>query len=413
LRDGWQEVALGDLAEIAIGRTPPRNDPSYWTTALDRPFCSIADIGAQRLIDPAREGVTEEAVLDGKAKRVPAGSLLMSFKLSIGRTGIAAKDLYSNEAIAWIEPRDEDEVSREFLRLYLPRIDFDRYIGVAVKGKTLNSASLRALPIALPPIEEQRRIADLLNAFDSVVARCRVHHGEIGRLAEPLRARMLSSGGRGCKLRDLAVPDGIQIGPFGSQLHASDYRDTGSPVVMPKDMIGGRINTASIARVGSDDATRLTRHRLQVGDILLARRGDLTKRALVEEGQEGWLCGTGSIRIRVPIDQSRLVFETLSRNEASRWLVSHAVGTTMLNLNTHIVGDLPLVIPDLAVAQPYLAALETIESLERDADIRLIALHDARDASLSALLSGAHAIPDSYDRFITDAVEPELDAVVV
>src|SRR5207248_10404790 len=88
-------------------------------------------------------------------------------------------------------------------------------------------------------------------------------------------------------LRDLVIDEGIQIGPFASQLHAADYRENGTPVVMPRDMIAGRIDTTSIARVGPDDAVRLSRHRLRAGDILLPRRGDLAKRALVREGEDG------------------------------------------------------------------------------------------------------------------------------
>jgi type I restriction enzyme S subunit len=213
---------------------------------------------------------------------------------------------------------------------------------------------------------------------------------------------MVDLGGRAGKLRDFVVADGVQIGPFGSQLHASDYRETGTPVVMPKDMIGGRITTTSIARVGQDDVARLSRHQLRRGDILLPRRGDLTKRALIREDEEGWLCGTGSIRVRVPLEQSRLVFEAVNRHEASRWLVAHAVGTTMLNLNTDIVGQLPLVVPDLEAARPLLTVLEEVENLQRDADDHLTTLLRARAAVVSALLSRAHVIPDSYDRFLTN-----------
>ncbi|HEX6539832.1 MAG TPA: restriction endonuclease subunit S [Candidatus Dormibacteraeota bacterium] len=166
MSDRSREVRLGDIATITIGRTPPRNDPSYWTSDLARPFCTIADMQGGGLIDPQREGVTAKAEAEGKAKRVPAGSLLLSFKLTIGRVGVAARDLFPNEAIAWLEP-SIDDVDRRFLALALESQNLGERAGRAVKGKTLNSVSLRTIQLALPPIDEQRRIVGLVDAADA------------------------------------------------------------------------------------------------------------------------------------------------------------------------------------------------------------------------------------------------------
>ena len=89
----------------------------------------------------------------------------------------------------------------------------------------------------------------------------------------------------------------IQTGPFGSQLHQSDYRDVGTPVVMPKDLIEGRVSVEGIARIGVEDVERLSRHKLSSGDIVYARRGDIGRRALITSREAGWMCGTGCMRI--------------------------------------------------------------------------------------------------------------------
>jgi type I restriction enzyme, S subunit len=256
----------------------------------------------------------------------------------------------------------------------------------------------------LPPLDEQRRIADVLRAFDQAIHRAAAQGAATRQLGEPIRGAMLELGGHPTKLRDISGPTGIQIGPFGSQLHAFDYRDEGTPVVMPRDMRDGRITTDSIARVGDEEVHRLARHRIAAGDILLPRRGDLTKRAFVLDHEEGWLCGTGSIRVRVPKQICRLVFEAINRDEASQWLISHAVGTTMLNLNTEIVGDLPLRLPELKVAQPFLDALKNLEVAEVAVAARMAALRAARSAVLSALLTGEWEIPESYDHFLDEGV---------
>jgi type I restriction enzyme S subunit len=90
----------------------------------------------------------------------------------------------------------------------------------------------------------------------------------------------------------------IQTGPFGSQLHESDYSTEGIPVVMPKDIIEGQIVTDSIARVSPSHVERLSRHKLRSGDIVYGRRGDIGRQALIRREQEGWLCGTGCLRLR-------------------------------------------------------------------------------------------------------------------
>ena len=92
---------------------------------------------------------------------------------------------------------------------------------------------------------------------------------------------------------------GVQTGPFGSQLHASDYSEDGTPVVMPQDMVDGRICCDAIARVADEFVQRLDRHKLKAGDIVFSRRGDVGRFAVVTPKEEGWICGTGSIRIRL------------------------------------------------------------------------------------------------------------------
>jgi len=166
--DDWQETTLGEIADLEIGRTPPRKSPEYWTESLQRPFCSIADM-VGRVVTPSREGVTELAEVDNKARRVTAGSLLMSFKLTIGRVAFAGCDLFPNEAIVAITPNPVT-TSREFLYLYLGSRDLTEGSGQAVKGKTLNSKSLRAIGIHLPSLVEQQEIVDLVGSIDEQIS---------------------------------------------------------------------------------------------------------------------------------------------------------------------------------------------------------------------------------------------------
>lgn len=142
----------------------------------------------------------------------------------------------------------------------------------------------------------------------------------------------------------------IQTGPFGSQLHASDYAASGTPVVMPADIVGGRVSTAAIARVGIEHVERLSQHQLRFNDIVFSRRGDVTRFARVTAREVGWLCGTGCIKVRTGTGTIALpewISIALAAPEVKDWLVRHAVGATMPNLNTSILGAVPLRVPPI------------------------------------------------------------------
>jgi len=146
----------------------------------------------------------------------------------------------------------------------------------------------------------------------------------------------------------------IQTGPFGSQLHAYDYILDGVPVVPTEAIRGRRIDHAVLPKISAVKAEELKRHRLLVGDILFARRGVQATGhiAYVKYSEEGYICGTGAIRLRVDGGRNRVLSEYLSHvfaNPASiEWFKFNSIGATMPNLNEGIVRRFPLSIPPLA-----------------------------------------------------------------
>ena len=142
----------------------------------------------------------------------------------------------------------------------------------------------------------------------------------------------------------------IQTGPFGSQLHTSDYKEAGIPVVMPTNIGGGGIATNGIARIDPSDVERLQQHKLQFHDIVFSRRGDVTKNALVRHQEVGWLCGTGCLKVRLGeegVANAKFISYYLRLPETKEWLIRHAVGATMPNLNTGILSAVPITLPPL------------------------------------------------------------------
>lgn len=155
----------------------------------------------------------------------------------------------------------------------------------------------------------------------------------------------------------------IITGPFGSQLHQSDYVKRGIPIVMPQDIGNRNINYSTINYVSEEDATRLKRYSTVANDILYARRGDVEKHAFVRAKDAGVLCGTGCLRVRINSNEVEPAFLSfyLNREETRKWLVTHAVGTNMPNLNTDILSDVPIAYPTLKEQRKIAKVLNCIE----------------------------------------------------
>jgi len=132
---------------------------------------------------------------------------------------------------------------------------------------------------------------------------------------------------------------------------------------MPQDLGDNKIDPRRMARISSERASQLSRHHLQVGDIVYSRRGDVTRRALVRDYDAEMICGTGCLRVRVDPSKadSRYVSYALGTPTAKEWIVRHAVGATMANLNTNILSALPLELPDLPEQRRVAKVLEALD----------------------------------------------------
>lgn len=174
----------------------------------------------------------------------------------------------------------------------------------------------------------------------------------------------------------------IQTGPFGSQLHQSDYSEIGIPVVMPKDIIEGKINSDTVARVSIEHVERLSRHQLRSGDIVYGRRGDIGRQALIRPEQAGWMCGTGCLRLSLgdKVLAPLFLHYYLRQEDVVGWITNQAVGATMPNLNTGILRSVPVRFPSMPVQQRIADILSAYDELIENSQRRIKILESmARD----------------------------------
>ncbi|MGH4138403.1 restriction endonuclease subunit S [Clostridium sp.] len=173
MKINWKEKKLWEICQIELGKTPSRSNKKFWDIARDtgNVWLSIADLlnTNGNVISDSKEYISEEGAK--LSKIVKKGTLLVSFKLTLGRLAFAGIDLYTNEAIAALSIKNDEELSKGFLYYFLSYFDWDAATegDVKIKGRTLNKEKLKAIDIQLPPLNEQNHIVDILDmAFDAI-----------------------------------------------------------------------------------------------------------------------------------------------------------------------------------------------------------------------------------------------------
>ena len=165
------------------------------------------------------------------------------------------------------------------------------------------------------------------------------------------------------KLGDLAIC--IQPGPFGSQLHSSDYADEGTPIIMPKDMIDGKISQKDLIRVPDKHLQRLKRHQVFDGDLMVARKGDVRKCVYITKNENGWL--TGSDCLKVSLDKEKCfpkyIYYQLRSPFMGRWLETISIGATMPSLNTGLLSEIEIFLPTIEEQKRIAGILSAYDSL--------------------------------------------------
>ena len=195
---------------------------------------------------------------------------------------------------------------------------------------------------------------------------------------------------------DVAVLSGsasFRTGPFGSALHKSDYTEDGVPVINPMHIIAGRISPTRSMTVSTSVALRLADFLLQPGDIIVGRRGEMGRCAVVRANEHGWLCGSGSMIVRPHGFNSDYLQRLLSSSPVVSAIEEGSVGVTMINLNQGTLGRLRLPLPPLHEQRAIAAALTDVDDLLTSLD-RLIAKKRAiKQGVMHDLLTGRKRLP--------------------
>ena len=226
--------------------------------------------------------------------------------------------------------------------------------------KYIKLGNLTEALIELPKIEDQRTIVDILNKSKRILS---YHQQQLQKLDELVKARFVElfgdpiSNPHGFDKVDLSELADIKIGPFGSLLHKGDYIEGGYALLNPSHIIDGKIAPDSELTVSREKYEELSAYHLKAGDVVMGRRGEMGRCAVVP--CDGYLCGTGSLLIRTKGDVTAdYIQKIISFPSFKKAIEDMAVGQTMPNLNVPIVSRFQIIKPPIEVQHSYYAFVE-------------------------------------------------------
>ena len=167
----FNEYKLSDLCDVQIGRTPPRNEHDWFNPACGGwKWASIKDLGlCNKHLSETSETISKEAQAKFNIPVVKAGTLLLSFKLTIGRLAFATEDMLTNEAIAQLPMKRPDLLDKDFLYYYLRKYPWDKLGNTSSIATAVNSKTIKDMRVSLPPLSIQRKISSILKTLDEKI----------------------------------------------------------------------------------------------------------------------------------------------------------------------------------------------------------------------------------------------------
>lgn len=318
-------------------------------------FSAEGDLPLIRIRDVVR-GYTETYT----SEKCDVAYLVHEGDILVGMDGVfnvakwKGEPAYLNQRVCRIIPNET--IDADFLFYFIPtalkKIENETAF---VTVKHLKAKQLNAVVVPDVPIEEQKKIAAQLNVITHLIS---LRQQQAEKLDELVKVRFVEMFGDPISnphafarvpLSELAV---IKIGPFGSLLHKEDYVHGEHALINPSHITNGKIVIDENLTVSDEKYIELEAYHLRPGDVVLGRRGEMGRCAVVE--REGYLCGTGSLLIRTNGQVTAdYIQKTISFPAYKRMIEDMAVGQTMQNLNVPIVSKFPIVKPPLDVQKRY------------------------------------------------------------
>jgi restriction endonuclease S subunit len=399
MTDGWPQAHLGDLYELVRVRSDPSQLPP-----------STVYLGLEHL-----ESANPNPIGNGRAEEVSSSvTPFQADDVLFGRLRPYLRKVAFPETQGVCTPeilvlRPKVESVEPFFLYVLAASDgvIEECIRMSAGSRMPRTSAkdLASVAILLPPLAEQRRIIDLIATVDTLIEAAKQVGKALNDLAESIAEDLIWSGEHPlCTLKELAVRKGCIGGPFGSSLVGTDYKIEGVPVIRGTNLSAGRFVGGEFVFVSGEKAHDLRRNLAQPGDVIATQRGTIGQVAIVPpEPFTSYVISQSQMRLRVDEERAsaEYVYCALATARAKAVLERQTIATANPHINLGIFSDMSIPVPSLDEQR----RIADIVLSSRDANLavgsQLAALQSVRAALLDGLLSGEHAIPDSYDKLLS------------
>lgn len=363
------EYRLEELFDLQMGKTPSRSVTEYWESGNNK-WISIADLSkCGKYIYDTKECLSDIAVSESGIKQIPANTVVMSFKLSIGKTAITSEPMYSNEAIMSFRDRKLVQLLPEYIYYLLLSKNWDDGTNKAVMGKTLNKATLSKVKVNIHSMQEQQEIVYVLNQATALIE---LHQQQLQKLDELVKARFVELFGDlaspWCKwqaerLADVCKnPDDIKCGPFGTQLNKDEYVDSGV-AVWEIPQINSAFATLPTHYVTTEKAKLLDSYSVEPGDIAMSRKGNVGKCAVFPPCFKPGIIHSDVLRIRVDSNRVLPIFmmhQLHYSGSVQRQIEMVSSGAIMAGINVTKLQHILVHVPPIELQTQFAAFVEQV-----------------------------------------------------
>lgn len=359
---------VSDLFHLQMGKTPSRNQLEYWENGSNK-WISISDLSnCSMYTAETKEAITDCAVRETNIRLVPKNTVIMSFKLSIGKTAITSEPVYTNEAIMAFINKGEELVLPEFLYYQLLSKDWGSTGNRAVMGATLNKASLSQMKIYVPSLQEQRGIVQVLGHIDSQLKRTNESVNKLNDLVKSRFVEMfgaLLKNGKGQTLEDIS--ELITVGIANAATHA--YADKGTIMFRNLNIHENHLDDTDLITIRPEFAEKYKKKALKSGDILVTRTGYPGVACIVPEKYAG--CQTFTTLI-VRLDtrsgaSATFVSQYINSPLGKEYVNKMKAGSSQQNFGATSLKSMPIVIPPLALQQEFADFVSQVDKLRFEA----------------------------------------------
>ena len=356
MREDWDIRLFKDVFDLQMGKTPDRKNFSLFEG--DNTWVSIKDLDS-KYISSSKECISDEAAKN--IKLVKRGTVIMSFKLTVGKTAIAGKDLYTNEAIMAFNLRNGYDIDASFLYYYLKNYRWEGS-NKAVMGITLNKATISKHKIAIPPKPTQLSIVSELDKLNELIQIKKEQLKDYDALAQSIFYEMFGNpvenekGWEVKKLKDISrkIGDGLHGTPEYSEL------DTGWYFINGNNLENGCISIKSTTKKVTDSVRK--KYYIEMDDftLLVSINGTLGKSAFYNG--ENVILGKSACYIKLNKDVNKLfIYEIIRGEYFKRYAESVCTGTTIRNVSLKAMREFPIIYPPLSLQQSFAHKIEQIE----------------------------------------------------